>query len=163
MPTTIRSSLFSASTALLVLMMSVYVDLPARAAEADAGKPQELLIGKWDATEIVERGDQILPQEGVTSTFTFTKDECKVVVRLPKLEQKTLVFKFRLDPAAGQAIDLTPQEGEQAGKDLSGIFEVTKDTLKLCVTAEPGQPRPTDFTSPKDAKVTFVTLKRAKN
>ena len=57
--------------------------------------------------------------------------------------------RVKLDPKAEPcAIDLTPtgdSAGPLKGKTYPGIYRIEGDTLTLCLSVEPGSPRPTKF------------------
>ena len=68
---------------------------------------------------------------------------------------------YKLDPSKKpKAFDLTPLTGpdEEKGKLFQGIYILTGDTLKICITG-PGQERPADF---KAAGAYQFELRRAK-
>ena len=54
---------------------------------------------------------------------------------------------FELDNSRKpHAIDYVNLEGASKGKSQAGIFELIRDSLKICMSA-PGKPRPVDFSS----------------
>jgi uncharacterized protein (TIGR03067 family) len=59
------------------------------------------------------------------------------------------------------AIDLTPKDGPDAGKQVLGIVKVEKDTVTLCF-ADRGDPtdRPKVFSSTKENKYFLIVLKK---
>jgi uncharacterized protein (TIGR03067 family) len=57
------------------------------------------------------------------------------------IEQATLTTDPSKQP---KTIDLAFTQGEAKGQTLSGIYEVTGDTLRIAL-AEPGQARPTEI------------------
>jgi uncharacterized protein (TIGR03067 family) len=110
----------------------------------------EPLQGTW-LLQSAQREGQPLDLQGVT--FRFAGD--KVVVRSPQDDAKESVV--RLGPAKTPAeIDVRPvNETETA----LGIYRLEGDVLTIC-TADPGQPRPTEFASRPGLKVTLLVLKR---
>jgi uncharacterized protein (TIGR03067 family) len=53
----------------------------------------------------------------------------------------------KIDPSKKpKTIDLTAAEGDSAGKTALGIYELEKDSRKVCI-AKPGDERPTEFAS----------------
>ena len=57
--------------------------------------------------------------------------------------------------------DARPKDGPDAGKSLYGIYELTKDEMKLCTALE-GKDYPTEFKSPLGSKVYLAMFKRSK-
>jgi uncharacterized protein (TIGR03067 family) len=65
---------------------------------------------------------------------------------------------FKIDPTTKpKSIDLTGFPAP--GKTFKGIYEVTADTLKICIGDEE---RPKTFVSKKDSKTGVLVLKKAK-
>src|SRR5262249_21894296 len=94
----------------------------------DAKKDQEALQGTWKVVSVEDRGKADRPPDGfvlVFETDTFTLRDNKEAV---------VVGTFKLDPSKKpKAIDVTISRGgknENIGKELRGIYEVDKDTLK---------------------------------
>jgi uncharacterized protein (TIGR03067 family) len=60
-----------------------------------------------------------------------------------------------------KTIDLTTSEGDAAGKTALGIYEIDKDSRKVCI-AKPEEERPTEFSSKAGSGHILVTFKREK-
>lgn len=60
-----------------------------------------------------------------------------------------------------KTIDFTPTEGERKGEVHLGIYELDKNTRKLCF-APPGKARPTEFSSPLGSEVILINFERVK-
>jgi uncharacterized protein (TIGR03067 family) len=60
-----------------------------------------------------------------------------------------------------KTIDIKATEGTSAGKTTLGIYEIDKDSRKVCYGKPDGE-RPTEFSSKPGSGHTFVTLKREK-
>jgi uncharacterized protein (TIGR03067 family) len=58
------------------------------------------------------------------------------------------------------AIDITPNDGDNAGKPMLGIVAFEKGELKIALSDSPGGARPKDFTSTKDNKTFLLILKK---
>lgn len=68
--------------------------------------------------------------------------------------------RFELDPSADpKAIDLIPEGGPNRGDRVLGIYAFEDDLLVLC-TADPGNPRPTEFEALPGSKTTLMTFRR---
>jgi len=61
-----------------------------------------------------------------------------------------------------KAVDLTPTEGDNAGKTALGIYQFGDDTRKVCL-ATAGKERPSEFAAPSGSGLILVVLKRVKN
>ncbi len=73
---------------------------------------------------------------------------------------------FKLDPTKKpKTIDMTVTEGrreQDQGKELHGIYELTKDGLKWCTSEPGGTERPKEFATKEGTRDLFVTLKKEK-
>jgi uncharacterized protein (TIGR03067 family) len=81
------------------------------------------------------------------------------VTRVTAGPQEFLNASFSLDATKSpNAIDYLNLSGPNKGKTQLGIFELTGDELRVCVSA-PGEPRPGEFYSqPKDGR-SYTTWK----
>jgi uncharacterized protein (TIGR03067 family) len=69
---------------------------------------------------------------------------------------------FKLDATRKpRAIDTMPGQGPDKGKTMPGIYELSGDTLKICV-AVPGKERPGEFASKAGSDQVLYVLKRVK-
>jgi uncharacterized protein (TIGR03067 family) len=60
-----------------------------------------------------------------------------------------------------KTIDITGEEGPNAGRKIAGIYELKGDTLRICYGLG-GSARPAEFKSPAGTKYFLVTYKRKK-
>lgn len=68
----------------------------------------------------------------------------------------------QIDPIQSpKTIDFTPTTGDDKGKQTLGIYEISEDSLKVCVTKN-GLPRPTDFSAPFGGQRIMIYFERAK-
>lgn len=61
-----------------------------------------------------------------------------------------------------KTIDFMPTSGQDQGQTLLGIYELKKNTRKLCFAAA-GQSRPTEFSSTAENQHILVTFEREKS
>jgi len=61
-----------------------------------------------------------------------------------------------------KTIDFTPSEGDAAGKEFLGIYELGEDSRRLCF-APPSEERPTEFSSPPGSGHILVMFERVKD
>lgn len=67
-----------------------------------------------------------------------------------------------IDPTQNpKTIDFIPTSGQDQGKTMLGIYELKKNTRKLCF-ASAGQNRPTEFSSTAENQHILVTFEREK-
>jgi uncharacterized protein (TIGR03067 family) len=67
-----------------------------------------------------------------------------------------------LDPTKKPStIDVTFTEGENKGKTVLGIYEIERDTFRVC-HARPGDERPTEFSTKAASGHTLIVYKREK-
>jgi len=65
-----------------------------------------------------------------------------------------------IDPTqTPKTIDFTPTEGDEKGKQFKGIYELGKDTRRLCFGPS-GKPRPKEFISLTGSEHIVVTFER---
>jgi uncharacterized protein (TIGR03067 family) len=126
----------------------------------DAKKDKEQLQGSWQAVSAEQGGkaqedakEHLLIFDGDTFTIKYG-------------DQLFLKGTFTVDPSQSpKAIDMKITETrreEHKGKEVHGIYELDKGTLKWC-TAEPGdKDRPKAFASKEGTKHLLVTLEKKK-
>jgi uncharacterized protein (TIGR03067 family) len=138
-------------TILLVLLPA------APAPEVDAARQdQQKMQGTWKAASI-ESGGKQRPDKDIKN-WKLTIDGNKMTARDGDdfLDAST----FTLDAAKKpRAIEIVYTAGPDRGKKLTGIYEIGKDTLKICVTLR-DKDGPTDFVSKPDTDHTLVILKK---
>ncbi len=131
---------------------------PSPAAD-DAKKDQEALQGTWKPVSS-EQGGKDQGDEAKQHTLTFEKDTFTV----KRGDQVLLKGTFKLDPSKKpKAIDMTVTEGrgeDAKGKELHGIYELTKDGLKWCTCQPGGTDRPKEFSTKEGTRDLCVTLKK---
>ena len=128
-------------------MLMALVALGVLAAEApveDAARQDlEKLQGDWQCTAMTVDGMQ-LPDDDVQALFRTIKGNQYTVTRYEKgIGKGTLKLDTSKSP---HTIDSTPAGAAGKGGPILGIYEISGQTLKLCL-ARPGQERPKDFTS----------------
>jgi uncharacterized protein (TIGR03067 family) len=68
-----------------------------------------------------------------------------------------------IDPGpSAKTFDLKSTGGQHAGKTLKGIYELNRDTLKVCL-AEPAGPRPEKFASTAENRASLLVCEREKS
>jgi uncharacterized protein (TIGR03067 family) len=137
---------FTAGTALLV---------GGQADEAALKKEQARFVGMWKVTKLTTpQGDQDI---SAGLTLTFGKDGSFEY----RKGDETKKANFKLNPAAKlKEIDISPDD--DANKVMRGIYQVEKDTLKICLDLGNSGKRPDEFAAPQSGTNILVVAEKAK-
>jgi uncharacterized protein (TIGR03067 family) len=123
-------------------------------------KDRQRIQGVWRVVALVVNGNnaeerdakKISVVNGADGTWILRSEETDIAKGTstidPSKEPKT--------------IDFTPTEGESKGDQFQGIYELGKNTRKLCF-APAGQERPTEFSSTSGSQHILVTFERVKD
>ena len=123
----------------------------------DADKEKEKLQGAWQPVSAIEKGKEQSKEELKNRKITFKGDQITV-----KHGDKVHDVTFKLDPGKKpKEIDVTGKDDEGKERMMKGIYELKRDTLKVCMDMEGGD-RPSKFESPEGSNLIFVTLERIK-
>jgi uncharacterized protein (TIGR03067 family) len=135
--------------------------LAADAKKDDAKKDQEALQGIWRPVS-AEQGGKEQGDEAKEHALIFDKDTFTV----KKGDEVMVKGTFKLDPSKKpKLIDMTVTEGrrdDDKGKELHGIYELDKESLKWCTCEPGGKERPTEFKTKEGTRELLVTLKKEK-
>lgn len=136
------------------IMALLAVALLGADAKDDAKKEQAKLKGRWTVLSFEnDKGKNAV----TNSTVVFTLD--MMVIALEGSE--TIKAAYQVDPGKNpREIDLVPTNGSFKGKTCPGIYELTGDTLKLCVSNK--GPRPKAFKPDAASETNIIELKRFK-
>ncbi len=122
------------------------------AGQAGEAKQEQGLVGTW---KIVKFETPQGPQDDFKDSLLIFAANGKAQMVRDGKEHKKGDYKVNAS-AKPRQIDITDPEG----KAMLGIYEVTKDTLKIAVCPEGGAARPTSFAAKDDA--VLMTLERSK-
>jgi uncharacterized protein (TIGR03067 family) len=117
----------------------------------------EQIQGKWVVVSAELAGKPV--DEVVGDEVTFDRNKCLIKhVKRNDTDSGT----FQLDSSKKpKQIDM---KAEGADKPTEGIYELDGDKLKICISDDHADERPTKFaTSPERKKLGLLVLKRAKN
>jgi uncharacterized protein (TIGR03067 family) len=112
-------------------------------------KDLKALEGKWKVESFEDGQGKKQEFEGATLAFKddnleFTKDN------------ETKKGKIKVNPAGKpKEIDVMPEGKDDA---MLGVYQIDGETLKICITDEPGGARPNEFTAKE--RWVLVVLKR---
>jgi uncharacterized protein (TIGR03067 family) len=110
--------------------------------ETAASGPITELEGEWAMVSAVLNG-VAMNQAMVKWCQRITRGNVTRVVAGP---QVFVNARFKLDSKKPRVLDYLNLEGASKGKSQAGIYELSGDSLQICMSA-PGQPRPADFSS----------------
>ena len=141
---------------LAILMVGLLI--AADDAKSENKKDIEKMQGEWTMAS-GERNGEAIPDEIVQSLKRTIKGNEYTVKREDEvLNGGTFTVDATKSP---KTIDLKITEGQAAGQSLHGIYELDGDMMKICY-ANPGKPRPTEFSAKAGSDQTIATWKRAK-
>lgn len=123
-------------------------------------KERRLYEGTWRVTALEANGIRMSEED--CARFTVLNElDGKWTVKLGG----EVIWKgvSSIDPTKSpKTIDFRPTDGADVGKTFFGIYEIGKDTRRLCY-AEAGTARPTDFFTEKGSGRVLVTIKRERS
>jgi RNA polymerase sigma factor (sigma-70 family) len=137
-----------------------------RPAAKDVGKPEsdrERLQGTWKIVSTVDNGQERKAEAGTVDLWTVKETTVLARTRSKGMSNLKGIGRFRLDETAkpkrieivepkelGDLLDLSKldEQLEGAGQRAEGIYSLSGDTLRICVSRKKGE-RPTAFESKK--------------
>jgi uncharacterized protein (TIGR03067 family) len=122
-------------------------------------KDRQLYAGTWQAVSAEANGNKV-PEEDAKKIIVINKEDGAWTL---EVEGKVVARgTSKIDPTKKpKTIDLTETEGEDKGKTFLGIYEVGKDSRKVCL-AESGKERPTEFSTKPESGHILAVFKRVK-
>jgi uncharacterized protein (TIGR03067 family) len=123
-------------------------------------KERRLYEGTWRVTAIEAEGTGMSKEDCATITV-WNELDGKWTVKLGG----EVIWKgvSSMDPTkTPKTIDFRPTEGADVGKTYFGIYEISRETRRLCY-AEAGKERPTEFSAEKGSGHVLVTFKRERS
>ena len=132
----------------------------AGARDDDAAKKElEAFTGTWTAVSATKDGKEE-PKEGAAKNRLVVKGE---KYTFTGSDGVTVEGKHKLNPSkTPKEIEAVHTSGEGKGEKILGIYELTKDTYKVCL-APPGKDRPKEFASKEGTGHRLLEFKRAKD
>jgi uncharacterized protein (TIGR03067 family) len=142
----------------LLLVLCGGLALVSSSVGGEKDKQKDKLEGTWKVEATVNDGKEEADAKEHTLIMAGTTFEVK--------KGDDTLFKGSIKTNAAKkphGIDFTFTDGpdDLKGKTVKGIYEVKGDSLRLCVAADPGDVRPSEFASPEGGKRYLVALKRA--
>jgi uncharacterized protein (TIGR03067 family) len=148
-------------TRYIVTVLVAGLLLAAEGKKGDAKKDQEALQGTWRPVS-TEQGGQDQTDQAKEYALVFDKDTFTV----KRGDEVVIKGTFTVDPSKKpRAIDMKITEAkrdEDNGKDMHGIYELDKDSLRWCTSGPGVEGRPKEFATKEGTRDLLVTLKKDK-
>ena len=141
-------------SALPATLLAFCTLLFSRTAQADDLKAME---GTWKVESAEAGGQKIESEDVLAIVVKITGARYEVRVK-DKIDGGTLSLDETKTP---KTLDATDTEGDDVGKVVKAIYELTGDTLKVAYTLDGGE-RPKEFATKEGSPVLLVTYKREK-
>ncbi len=113
--------------------------------------------GTWKV-ESAEAGGKPVESEELKAIIVKITGERYELTSKDKVDAGTLKLDETKKP---KTMDATDTEGDDSGKVVKAIYELTGDTLKVCYALDGGE-RPTEFATKEGSSVLMLTYKREK-
>jgi uncharacterized protein (TIGR03067 family) len=142
---------------MFVLCLGSILFLTASAHCGDDKEEFKAMEGSWKPT-MAEIAGKKFPDEVVKTIKLVIKSDQYTVTVGAQTDKGTV----KLDPSKKpKEIDIVGTEGPNKGKTILAIYELDKDTLKVCYDLS-GKARPTEFKTKADTMQFLVTYAREK-
>ena len=116
------------------------------------------LKGEWEVISFTGDGEEIPKDKSPIAKLVFDKTKLTMTG-----DQKPKEFSYKLNASKKpKQMDLTPLSGPFKDKTTLAIYELSGDTLKLCVYNKESKERPAEFKSEKGSSLGLLILKRIK-
>ncbi len=142
----------------LPMILAVGMCLAADDPKDDAAKKElDMLQGTWTTLSIEEDG-KALPAEKLKGSEMVIKGD-KYTFKLGDMSEEGTL---KLDPAKKpKTVDISITSGQDKGKKQLGLYELSAESFKLCVT-RPELERPKGIAAKEGSENILFTFKRAK-
>ena len=115
------------------------------------------MAGKWKI-EKAEAGGKEVESDDLKGVLLTIFGERYEVLMKDKQDAGTLKVDEKQMP---KTIDSTDTEGDDVGKIVKAIYEISGDTMRVCYALDGGE-RPTEFATKPDTALLLITYKREK-
>ncbi|HZT81083.1 MAG TPA: TIGR03067 domain-containing protein [Gemmataceae bacterium] len=141
----------------LILAAALFAAADDKPKDDASAKDVKALQGRWKAVSGVEDGKDFDKETAEALELIVEGDKYTLKVKGEELEQGTLKLDAGKKP---KAADIDIAKGEDKGKKQLGVYELSGDTFKLCVS-RPGKERPKDLSAKKGSGHSLFVFKRA--
>ena len=143
----------------IALSLAFAVGVVAQADEDAVAKERKLYQGVWKVVSFVLDGKEV-DESNANKLMFINKVDGAWIVEADGKEISS--GKSDIDPTQKlKTIDFMPTSGVFSGNEYLGIYELGKDTRKICF-AEKDKGRPTEFASPGGSGHFLITFERVK-
>ena len=142
---------FPAFSAALVAICALLFSQNTRADDAKA------MEGTWKVESAEAGGKPLELADLMAVVLKITGTRYEVTIK-DKLDGGTLALDEKQTP---KTLDATDTEGDDVGKVVKAIYEVSGETMKVAYTLDGGE-RPKEFATKEGSPVLLVTYKREK-
>ena len=143
----------------LVLGLVFSLGVAVQAGEDAVEKDRKLYQGTWKVASFVVDGKEV-DQNNANKLIFINKADGAWIVEADGKEISS--GKSDIDPTQKpKTIDFMPTSGVFSGNEYLGIYELGKDTRKICF-AEKSKGRPTEFEAPAGSGRFLLTFERVK-
>jgi len=142
------------------LLFTLTAPLTAGEAKDEAlKKERQRYAGTWQVVMLEVDGNKAAEEDAKKITVVNEADGKWAI----EVEGKVIARgTSEIDPTKKpKTVDLTATEGQDQGKTIRGVYELQDDTRKVCL-AQPGQERPTEFSTTTGGGHILAVLKRVK-
>jgi uncharacterized protein (TIGR03067 family) len=144
-----------------LLIVAAGLLLAADSPKDNRGRELDRLQGTWKAVTVEENGRAAPVEVAKSFRLILSGDQAQLRGRVND-RFATATYKVRLDPTTEpKSIDLDPVGVTTPGGAVRGVYEITRDVLKLRL-GKPGQKRPPGFALKTDKDTTVLVLQRDK-
>jgi uncharacterized protein (TIGR03067 family) len=137
--------------------LAVCLLLVAAESKEDKKKAADEIAGVWKVSSLLANGNEIDDLKGTKFTFKGEK-----LTRQTPDGEETYTFTLHPSKKPGE-VDIVPDQGDNKGKTLKGIYMVKGGELKLCLSLDPSAKRPKEFASKEGEEFVLITLKQEKS
>lgn len=128
--------------------------------DAAIQKDRNQIKGTWRVVELVVNGNMAKDEDARKLTVVNGSDGTWSIHSEGKeITKGTSTFDPTKTP---KTLDFTPTEGDAAGNQYVGIYELGENTRKMCFAPQ-GKGRPADFSSSLGSDIICVTFEREKS
>ena len=125
----------------------------------------KLILGTWKIDQGWRYGKPVpADSDLMKTTWVVTGDKIIIKGGPERNKEEPAFYKLtpKKKPGSIGFIDIRPGEDPNTERSIPGIYQVTKDTLKICFRKSKNRPRPTKLESTNEGRETYVILKRVK-
>jgi uncharacterized protein (TIGR03067 family) len=119
------------------------------------------LEGSWAVVSIIDNGKLVAPEKVKGYKFAFHKNKLTWFDPKGKILEE---FRITLDTKqVPKAIDLVKIDDGKDGSSIPGIFEISQESLLMCLPVRGSSDRPMSLKSEKGSRASLLVLKKIQN